>query len=92
MGNANTGVALPPSMIELPADQLYCHVLNAQQQIDKAQALLMQHDLQTPLTLKRRLRRQIQRWLTGRQWPNSGENEFLRKAVRAHELFWYRKL
>lgn len=92
MGNANTGVALPPSMIELPADQLYCHVLSAQQQIDKAQALLMQHDLQTPLTLKRRLRRQIQRWLTGRQWPNSGENEFLRKAVRAHELFWYRKL
>jgi len=92
MGNANTGVALPPSMIELPADQLYCFVLSAQQQIDKAQALLMQHDLQAPLTLKRRLRRLIQGWLTGRQWPNTGDNEFLRKAVRKHELFWYRDL
>lgn len=92
MGNANTGVALPPAMIELSTDQLYCYVLSAQQQIDKAQALLMQHDLQTPLTLKRRLRRLVQRWLTGRQWPKTGDNEFLRKAVRRHELFWYRKL
>lgn len=92
MGNANTGVALPPAMVELSTDQLYCYVLSAQQQVDKAQALLMQHDLQTPLTLKRRLRRLIQRWLTGRQWPKTGENEFLRKAVRRHELFWYRKL
>jgi len=58
------------------------------QQIDKAQALAMQHDLQTPLPLKKRLRRRIQHLLAGRRWPSSGEDEFFRKAVRRHELFF----
>lgn len=92
MGSANTGVALPPSMANLPADRLLSYCLTEQQQLDKAMALLMQHDLQTPLTLKKRLRRRIQQLLTGRRWPPSGENEFLRKAVRRHELFWQRSV
>lgn len=92
MGDANTGVALPPAMIELPADELFSYVLSEQQQLDKAMALLMQHDLQPPMPLKRRLRRSIQQLLTGRRWPKTGENEFLRKAVRKHELFWVREL
>lgn len=92
MGNANTGVALPPAMVELPADELFSYVLDEQQQLDKAMALLMQHDLQPPMPLKRRLRRSIQQLLTGRRWPKTGENEFLRKAVRKHELFWVREL
>ena len=92
MGNANTGVALPPAMVELPADQLFSYVLSEQQQLDKAMALLMQHDLQPPQPLKKRLRRIIQQLLTGRRWPKTGENEFLRKAVRKHELFWVREL
>ena len=57
-----------------------------------AQALALQHDLQTPLTGKKRLRRLIQRVLAGRQWPATGDDEFFRKAVRRHELFWVRKL
>lgn len=92
MGNANTGVALPPAMLELPADQLFSYVLSEQQQLDKAMALLMQHDLQPPPPFKKRLRRMIQQLLTGRRWPKTGDNEFLRKAVRKHELFWVREL
>ena len=55
-------------------------------------ALAMQHDLQGPLPLKKRLRRLIQRLLVGRAWPVTGEDEFFRKAVRRHELFWRREL
>lgn len=90
MGDANTGVALPPAMVELPADELFSIELTGQQQLDKSMALLMHHDLQTPLPRKTRLRRKIQRVLARRRWPNTGESEFLRKAVRRHELFWVR--
>ena len=60
--------------------------------LDKAMALAMQHDLQGPLAPKKRLRRWIQRVLAGRRWPPTGENEFFRKAVRRHELFWVRDI
>lgn len=92
MGHANTGVALPPAMVELPADDLFSYVLSDAQQLDKAMALLMQHDLQPPQPFKKRLRRMIQQVLTGRRWPKTGDNEFLRKAVRKHEVFWVREL
>lgn len=92
MGDANTGVALPPALVELSADDLFSHVLDDQQQLDKAMALLMHHDLQPPLPFKRRMRRHIQRLLAGRRWPKTGDNEYLRKAVRRHELFWVREL
>lgn len=92
MGHANTGVALPPAMVELPADELFSYVLSDAQQLDKAMALLMQHDLQPPQPFKKRLRRMIQQVLTGRCWPKTGDNEFLRKAVRKHEVFWVREL
>ena len=90
MGHAHTGVALPPAMLELPADGLFSYVLSDQQQLDKAMALLMQHDLQPAPPFKQRVRRMIQQLLTGRRWPKTGDNEFLRKAVRKHELFWVR--
>ncbi len=92
MGHAGTGIALPPALIDLPADALYCHRLDAAQQLDKTMALRMQHDLQTPLPFKKRLRRVLQRALLGRRWPAMGESEFLRKAVRRHELFWVRRI
>lgn len=91
MGNANTGVALPPAMVELPADDIFSYVLSDEQQLDKAMALLMQHDLQPPQPFKKRMRRMTQKLLTGRRWPKTGENEFLRKAVRRHEVFWVRE-
>lgn len=92
MGPAGNGIALPPAITALPADRLWSPVLNAEQQLDKAMALALQHDLQGPLPLKKRLRRSIQRLLAGRRWPASGEDEFFRKAVRRHELFWVRPI
>lgn len=92
MGPAGAGVALPPAIEMLPADSLWSPVLSRAAQLDKAMSLAMQHDLQGRPPLKRRLRRLIQRLLSGRRWPITGEDEFFRKAVRRHELFWVRKL
>ncbi|MGB4073777.1 PIG-L deacetylase family protein [Pseudomonas sp.] len=92
MGPAGFGIALPPAIAALPADGLWSPSLDAAQQLDKAMALAMQHDLQGALPLKRRIRRLIQRLLAGRRWPATGEDEFFRKAVRRHELFWVRTL
>lgn len=92
MGPAGFGIALPPAIEALPADGLWSPCLDAAQQLDKTMALAMQHDLQGPLPLKRRIRRWIQRVLVGRRWPATGEDEFFRKAVRRHELFWVRTL
>lgn len=92
MGPAGFGIALPPAIAALPADGLWSPSLDAAQQLDKAMALAMQHDLQGALPLKRRIRRLIQHVLVGRRWPASGDDEFFRKAVRRHELFWVRTL
>ena len=92
MGPAGNGIALPPAIEPLPADRLWSPVLDAAVQLDKAMALGMQHDVQGPLPLKRRARRVIQQLLSGRRWPATGEDEFFRKAVRRHELFWVRQL
>lgn len=92
MGPAGYGIALPPAIEALPADRLWSPLLPAEVQLDKAMALAMEHDLQGPLGFKRQLRRQIQRVLAGRRWPATGDNEFFRKAVRRHELFWVRDL
>lgn len=90
MGPASNGIALPPRLEALPADALWSPVLDGPVRLDKAQALAMQHDLQTPLPLKKRLRRVIQWVLAGRRWPEVGQDDFFRKAVRRHELFWVR--
>jgi len=92
MGPAGMGIALPPAIEALPADRLWSPLLDPALQLDKAMALGMQHDLQGPLALKRRARRLIQRVLSGRRWPTTGEDEFFRKAVRRHELFWVRRV
>lgn len=92
MGPAGYGVALPPALTPLPAERLWSPLLDAGCQLDKAMALAMQHDLQGLLPLKRRLRRRIQQLLAARRWPAWGEDEFFRKAVRRHELFWVRPI
>lgn len=90
MGPAGSGVALPPVVEALPADGLWVMSLDAQMQLNKAMALTMQHDLQTEPSLKKRVRRWIQQCLAGRSWPSTGADEFFRKSVRRHELFWVR--
>ena len=92
MGPAEGGVALPPAIEALPADRLWSPTLDSAARLDKAMALAMQHDLQGPLPFKKRLRRLIQHVLAGRRWPATGDDEFFRKGVRRHELFWVRDL
>lgn len=91
MGPAGMGIALPPAIEALPADGLWSPSLSCSEQVDKAMALAMQHDLQGTLPFKKRVRRWIQRLFAGRVWPVTGEDEFFRKAVRRHELFWVRQ-
>ncbi len=92
MGDSGDGVALPPQLSAAQAWAPCSLVLDCATQRDKAMALGMMHDLQPPAPFKRRLRRLLQRWLAGRQPSPFGENEFFRKAVRRHELFWRREL
>ncbi len=88
MGDSGAGIALPPVFDLTQVLQPYCLTLSIEQQRDKAMALGMMHDLQPRAPFKRRLRRCLQRLLAGRSGSPYGENEFFRKAVRRHELFW----
>lgn len=92
MGDSGDGVALPPQLSAARALAPCSLVLDLATQRDKAMAPGMMHDLQPPAPFKRRLRRLLQRWLAGRRPSPYGENEFFRKAVRRHELFWRREL
>ena len=92
MGESGDGVALPPQLEATEAWAPCSLVLDIDTQRDKAMALGMMHDLQPAPPFKRRLRRALQRWLAGRRPSPYGENEFFRKAVRRHELFWRRDL
>lgn len=88
MGDAGTGIALPP-LFDATQELHPCSLpLTVAQQRDKAMALGMMHDLQPAPPFKRRVRRWLQRVMAGRARSPYGENEFFRKAVRRHELFW----
>lgn len=88
MGDAGAGVALPPVFDSAQLLRPSVLLLSPEQQRDKAMALGMMHDLQPRAPFKRRLRRFLQRVLAARSGSPYGENEFFRKAVRRHELFW----
>lgn len=89
MGDMHAGVPLPPLAEANDTPLLpWSLSLSRSQQIDKACALGMMHDLQTPLPNKRRLRRLLQTLLTGRRWSRYGDNEYFRKNVRRQEVFW----
>jgi hypothetical protein len=88
MGEAHAGVALPPRFADADSLLPWSLPLTPLLQTDKAMALAMVHDLTPPLSFKKRLRRALQRVLAGRRHPPYGENEYFRKTVRRHELFW----
>jgi hypothetical protein len=91
MGDAGHGIALPPAFDSSLAMQPCCLPVPLALQRDKAMALGMMHDLQPRMPSKRKVRRLIQWLLASRVPPIYGENEFFRKAVRRHELFWLLK-
>lgn len=88
MGRAGCGVALPPQLAAQEPLRPWALPILPQRQWHKAMSLGMMHDLQPQPPFKRKIRRLIQRYLAARRWPAFGENEFFRKAVRQHELFW----
>ena len=92
MGDAGTGVALPPQISAQVPLRPWAPCLPTEMQWRKAMSLGMMHDLQPRMPLKRLIRRGIQRCLAARRWPAFGENEFFRKTVRRHELFWVQEL
>jgi LmbE family N-acetylglucosaminyl deacetylase len=92
MGEAHSGVALPPLFEEIDPLSPYALPLNHQSRIDKAMALGMMHDLTVPLSFKKRCRRALQRVFTGRRYPPYGDDEYFRKTVRKHELFWVERI
>lgn len=91
MGDSGDGIALPPVFDGSLSVHPVSLMLSLEQQRDKAMALGMMHDLQPRAALKRRVRRSIQKVLAGRKPSPYGENDFFRKAVRRHELFWQLK-
>ncbi|UVK99254.1 PIG-L deacetylase family protein [Pseudomonas sp. B21-048] len=91
MGDAGHGIALPPAFDAAAPMQPCCLPIPPALQHDKAMALAMMHDLQPPPPFKRRLRRLLQWGLAGRVPSVYGQNDFFRKAVRRHELFWVLK-
>ena len=92
MGDAGTGVALPPQIGDHESLRPWTLCLSTESQRRKAMSLGMMHDLQPRPPFKRLLRRAIQRCLAARRWRAFGENDFMRKAVRRHELFWVQEL
>ena len=91
MGDSGNSVALPPCFDSTYILQPYCLPVSEERQCQKAMSLGMMHDLQPRMPYKRRVRRVIQRLLAGRAVSPWGENEFFRKAIRRHELFWFIK-
>lgn len=88
-GSSHTLASLPPNMGKsLSAGSLVSIPLTLDQQRNKAMALAMMHDLQTPLRWKKRLRFQLQAWLIGRPLSPYGDDEYFRKAVRSNEIFF----
>ncbi len=88
MGEAHDGIALPPFFENHEMLVPWVLPLEKSRQIDKAMALGMMHDLTVPLSFKERCRRVLQRFLAGRRYPPYGTDDFFRKTVRRHELFW----
>ncbi|MDR2926070.1 MAG: PIG-L family deacetylase [Azoarcus sp.] len=89
MGEAHCGIAPPPLFEEYAPFVPWALRLEKSCQIDKALALGMMHDLTAvPLSLKKRCRCVLQRLVLRRRHPPYGENDYFRKAVRRHELFW----
>jgi len=88
MGEVHDGVALPPLSENAETFVPWVLPLDRARQIDKAMSLGMMHDLTVPLSFKKRCRRALQRFLVGRRYSPYGADEFFRKKVRRHELFW----
>jgi LmbE family N-acetylglucosaminyl deacetylase len=87
-GPAHSLAGLPVNFdVNVEANSLVALGMNQDMQKHKAMSLAMQHDLQAPLAAKKRLRKWLQEKLVGRVRSPYGQDEYFRKAIKAHELF-----
>jgi LmbE family N-acetylglucosaminyl deacetylase len=92
MGDAHGGVALPPLFESVGPLVPWVLPLDRSRQIDKAMALGMMHDLTVPPSSKERRRRALQRVFARRRHSSYGPDDYFRRAVRRHELFWVERV
>ena len=89
-GPAGTLCSLPPlvnNAVEL--EGVFSYTLSDADQTDKILSVEMNHDLRRSVRLKKWLRKRLQKKLIGRYQPDYGEDEYLRRAVRVNEVFFY---
>ena len=86
-GPAHSAVSLPPSFSMTKINNLLSIELNKEQQVSKAIALGMMHDLRRPVSLKKKFRTMIQAIFINRKIAPYGSDPFFRKSVRSNELF-----
>ena len=87
-GPAHTIASLPPSFEMTEVDGLYSVSLDEDQQVAKAIALEMMHDLRRPIKFKKKIRTLIQHFFIRRKLTPYGDDPFFRKSVRCNELFF----
>jgi LmbE family N-acetylglucosaminyl deacetylase len=87
-GPEHTDLPLSPHFEkDIIASKLYSFPLSDADQIDKVCALKMMHDLNRPISIKKYVRRLLQR-IIGRSQMPYGDDDYLRKAIRQQVLFW----
>jgi len=88
-GPVHTLASLPPNTLNtVELGSVVSIALTLEQQKNKAAALAMMHDLQTPLRWKKKCRFKLQSWFIERELSPYGEDEYFRKAIRCNELFY----
>ena len=88
-GPAHSITGLPVNLTaEIDGGSVVCVPLSEHAQKQKAMSLAMQHDLQAPLSPKKKLRKYLQARLIGRIASPYGDDDYFRKAVKSSEIFF----
>jgi len=88
-GLSGSLVSVAPEFISLKSPvSLMSYPLDDKMQYEKRSALGMMHDLNTPISFKKKLRQKLQSFFIGRESFHFGHDDYFRKAVRQNELFY----
>lgn len=88
-GPAHSAVGLPVNLTaDIDGETIVYVSLSEHTQKHKAMSLAMQHDLQQPLALKKKLRKWLQAKLIGRNASPYGDDDYFRKAIKSGEIFF----
>jgi LmbE family N-acetylglucosaminyl deacetylase len=88
-GPPHTVSGLPVNFdVDIDGEKVVSIACGIDTQHRKSMSLMMQHDLQTPLSVKKKLRKNLQAVFSGREFSPCGDDAYLTKAVKANELFF----